>query len=395
MPAFGAHRAAQQVGLVAVDPADGHRHLHQLFLEQRHPHRPLEDRLEFRVQVGDGFLAGPAPDVGVDRAALDRAGADQGDLGDQVVEPARQQPGQGGHLGAGLDLEHPDGIAAAELVVDAGFFFRDGVQRPLLAGVLTDQVDAVLQGGEHPEAEEVELDQAHPGAVVLVPLQHRPFLLAGVLDRHHLPDRPLGQHHPAGVDPEVPRELQQLGRQRGDAWRDVTVSPAAGRDVGGPAVDVFRPGVLLADGVAEGFGGVADRGLRPVGDDVGDLGGVTAPVLAVDVLDDFFAAVGVEVDIDVGFLGAGRGQEPLERQPVQDAVHRGDLQRVTDRGVRRRSPALVQDPLCCGRTGRCRKRSGSSPGSRVPRSRPAPDPAAGRRPGAARGCRSGSSRRCR
>ncbi len=41
-------------------------------------------------------------------------------------------------------------------------------------------------------------------------------------------------------------------------------------------LDLFGPGVLLAGGVAEGLGDVADRRRRPVGDDVGDLGGVGA-----------------------------------------------------------------------------------------------------------------------
>ena len=43
-------------------------------------------------------------------------------------------------------------------------------------------------------------------AVVLVPLEHRAVLHAGVLDRHDLADGPVGEHHAAGVDAEVARE---------------------------------------------------------------------------------------------------------------------------------------------------------------------------------------------
>jgi hypothetical protein len=68
-------------------------------------------------------------------------------------------------------------------------------------------------------------------------------------------------------------------------------------------------------------------------------------VLGVDVLDDLFAAVGVKVHVDVGFLLPGGGQEPFERQVVQDAVDRGDPEHVTPRswpptrGPGTRSPA--------------------------------------------------------
>jgi hypothetical protein len=42
-----------------------------------------------------------------------------------------------------------------------------------------------------------KLHQAHVGAVVLVPLQHGALVHPGVLDRHHLAHRPLGEHHAA------------------------------------------------------------------------------------------------------------------------------------------------------------------------------------------------------
>ncbi len=44
-----------------------------------------------------------------------------------------------------------------------------------------------------------------------------------------------------------------------------------------------------------------------------------------------------------GWAVAGRGQEPLEQQLVGDRVDVGDLQRVADRRIGRRSPALAQD----------------------------------------------------
>ncbi len=68
-----------------------------------------------------------------------------------------------------------------------------------------------------------------------------------------------------------------------------------------------------------------------------------APVQFVDVLDGLLAPVGLDVDVDVGGLAALGGEEALEHQPVVDGVDRGDLQRVTDRGVGRRAAALAED----------------------------------------------------
>ena len=85
--ALGAHRLAQLVGLARREPGDVDRHLHQLLLEQRHPERLAQAVLEQRVQVRDRLLPVAAADVRVHRPALDRAGADQRDLDDEVVEP--------------------------------------------------------------------------------------------------------------------------------------------------------------------------------------------------------------------------------------------------------------------------------------------------------------------
>ncbi len=110
-----------------------------------------------------------------------------------------------------------------------------------------------------------------------------------------------------------------------------------------PAVDLLRPGVLLAGGVAEGLGHVAHRRLGPVGDDVGHLGRVLAAVALVDVLDDLFAAVALDVDVDVGRAVALGREEPLEQQAELHRVGLGDPEGEADRRVGRRAPALAED----------------------------------------------------
>jgi hypothetical protein len=59
----------------------------------------------------------PVLQVRMDHAALDRPGPHDRDLDDEVVVAARQEARQHAHLRAALDLEHADGVGAADHVV--------------------------------------------------------------------------------------------------------------------------------------------------------------------------------------------------------------------------------------------------------------------------------------
>ena len=69
------------------------------------------------------------------------------------------------------------------------------------------------------------------------------------------------------------------------------------------------------------------------------------PYLLVDVLDDFFAPLVLEVDVDVGRLVALLGDEALEQHVAARRVDFGDAQAIADRGVGGRAAALAQDVL--------------------------------------------------
>jgi hypothetical protein len=241
----------------------------------------------------------------VHRAALDGSGADEGDLDDQVVEGAGLQPGQGGHLGPALDLEHPDRVGRAEHGVDLGVLVREGGQVQLDALVLGHQFEAVAQSRQHPQAQQVELHQADRCAVVLVPLQDAAVLHAPPLHGADLGHRPVTHDHPPGVDAQVAGEVLDLRSQGQHLGGDVVVDVAVGAplvlavDHVAPAVDLLGPGILLAGGVAQGLGHVPHRRAGPVGDDVGHLGGIGPAVALVDVLDGLLAPVALDVDVDV------------------------------------------------------------------------------------------------
>src|SRR5487761_2233895 len=71
-------------------------------------------------------------------------------------------------------------------------------------------------------------------------------------------------------------------------------------------------------------------------------------VLAVDVLDHLFAALVLEVDVDVGRLGALGADEALEQQRGLLRVDLGDTQAVTHHRVGRAASALAQDVVVAG-----------------------------------------------
>ena len=206
-----------------------------------------------------------------------------------------------------------------------------------------DEIGGVVQHRQHAEAEKVELHQAGSRAVVLVPLQDAAVFHASPLDRAHLDHRPVAHDHAAGVNTEMPGEVFDLGRQLDHGKRDGGVVLDRSRQHIAPPVNLRGEGILLTLGVPERLGHVANRRFRPVGDDVGDLGGVVTAVAVVDVLDDFLTTVGLDVDVDVGgSITLGR-EEPLEQQPERHGVGVGDTEGETDCRVRCRAPALTED----------------------------------------------------
>ena len=194
--------AAQFFGFGAGEVGDDHGHAEQLFLKERHTEGSLEHWLEQRMRVGDFFLALAAAHVGMHHFADDGAGANDGDLDDDVVEAAWGVVGEGGHLGAAFDLEHADGVGLAESFVDEGIF-GEGGEIDWVAVVLRDEFEGIFEDGHHAEAEEVDFDDAEVGAVFLVPLHDGAAGHGGALDRDDAIEHAGADDHAAGVLAEM------------------------------------------------------------------------------------------------------------------------------------------------------------------------------------------------
>ena len=83
---LGAHGLTELIGLGSREAGSIDRHLHELFLEQRHPKGLRQAALETRMQVRHGLGAVTPAQVGMNRSSLDRTGADESYLDHEVIE---------------------------------------------------------------------------------------------------------------------------------------------------------------------------------------------------------------------------------------------------------------------------------------------------------------------
>ena len=184
----------------------------------------------------------------MDGAALDRAGADDRDLDGQVLDVLGARAGQHLHLRAALDLEDAGRLGGADPPVDLGVVERDPREVDPLGADPGDLGDGALDRREHPEAEQVDLQEAGVGAGVLVPLGDLPALHRGRHDRAEVGQRPGREHHPTrvlgGVAGETVGVVEQLpqatasvaSRRRSPPPRSgsPTAPPARSRRAAGP-----------------------------------------------------------------------------------------------------------------------------------------------------------------
>ena len=351
-----ADRIAQHVRLGPREPAEGHGGGHDVLLVHEDPVRPVEERLQQRVEVLDRLLAMLAPDVG--RDVVHRARAVERHHG-REVEHGRglELPDVAAHA-RGLELEDARRLARREQLERLRVVQRDVVQVHRDVAVVLDQVHGLAQDREVGEAQEVELEQAQRLDAVHLVLGHERVRVGRLLERHQLGQRLPRDDHPGRVRGRVPGHALQLLRKadqlpdlrvpvvhllelRGEAQRLLQLDPQLVRDG-------LRDLVDIAVGQAQHAAHVPDRRPgehRAEGDDLGD---VILAVLVADVVDDLVTALVLEVHVDIGHRHPVRVQEPLERQPVVERVHRRDAQRVGDDGPGRGSPAGGGDPLLPG-----------------------------------------------
>ncbi|VVN28337.1 hypothetical protein PS624_04701 [Pseudomonas fluorescens] len=292
----------------------------------------------------------------MDHPALNRPGANDGYLNHQIVELRRFQARQHRHLRPRLDLEHANGVSAADHLVGRFVFGRNRRQTQVQIAMATQQVEATTNRAEHAEGEDIHLEQAHRIEVVLVPLDDRALGHRGVLHRHQRVQRLLGNHETTGVLRQMSGEADQLSGQAQHPaqhralrvettleqtldWRRFIAPVAAAI---GQCVDLIRR-------QAQGLGHIAYGASGVVGADHCGQCCATAAIATEHVLQDFFAAFVLEVDVDVRRFVALLRHKAFEQQRGAIRVDLGDAQGKAHRRVGRRATALTENALLAGK----------------------------------------------
>ena len=173
--ALAAHRPAQTLRFSHREARERDRHVEHLILEDDDAERRAE-RLSQRFVVDRvderRILAQPPPvlDVGMHRLALNRARPNERNLHGEVIDRRRLRAQQALHLGPALDLEGADRIRLLDLREYVLVVERDTGKVDRRAVDLRDLLYALLDGGEHPQPEQVDLEEPRVGAGILVPL---------------------------------------------------------------------------------------------------------------------------------------------------------------------------------------------------------------------------------
>ena len=222
-----AHRPAKPLGLPDAEAGECDRDVEHLVLEDDHP-ECLPERLGQEWMVVGRLVARIFPpalaalDVGMDGLPLDRPGPDERNLDGEIVEVLGARPEEALHLRAALDLEEPDRVGLLDLPVDVRVVQWDPGEVDGLAAKRDDLLDALLDGGEHAQTEEVDLEEAGIGTGVLVPLADLAPLHGCRLDGNELDERP-------GRDDHASRVLGEMARQPGDLAAELAKGPPAWR----------------------------------------------------------------------------------------------------------------------------------------------------------------------
>ena len=167
---FEAHRSAEVFGFTTCEVRRHHCDAQQLFLKQWHSQSSFQNRFERRMSVRDRLLALPPIHVGMHHLSDNRAGPNDGYLYHEIVELHWRIARQRRHLRAAFHLEHSNRVRLAQGFIDRRIVGRKLRQVDRFAVVLGNKFQALFEHGHHAESQQIDFDDTHVSAIVLVPL---------------------------------------------------------------------------------------------------------------------------------------------------------------------------------------------------------------------------------
>ena len=212
----------------------------------------------------------------------------------------------------------PDRVGGLDLPVDLFVVERNARQIDRLSAAPRDRLDALLDGGEHAEPEQVDLEKAGVCAGVLVPLAELATLHRGRDDGDELHERTRRDHHSAWMLGDVAWKPGDLGAQLGKSlpargaqllrsiWKRSQLAAHLARV---PAVREARKSLELRLRETQRLADLPDGATRAVGGEAGDEGRVLAAVALRDGDDQLLADIARKIQIDIRY----RRELPVEK----------------------------------------------------------------------------------
>ena len=184
--------------------------------------RVIEGRL---VAAARGYcfaLLFSPPYVWIDCSSHDRAWPDNGNLNRNVVQVAGSRAAEHLDLCTAFDLKDTDRVTLTDGVIHLLVLEIDAAQIRRLALFSADELNALLDEGEHSKCEKVDLDESGIVTGILVPLTEHPVWHCGDFERHDLDERLARDDHTTHM-------LGDVSRQAGDLDGEVAQITPQGR----------------------------------------------------------------------------------------------------------------------------------------------------------------------
>ena len=205
------------------------------------------------------------------------------------------------------------------------------------------------------KAEDVKLVEVVLRAA-FVPLDDGDAIGAGGHDGHGVAEGFAGDHDAGGVGAHVSGDVGHPFGEAEDPAESVA-RDAAIAEFGAGIEGLFEP--LRRDSAVNALGKVANRffgdfhdlphfadnASRRICPDGGDGGNAIGPIFLRYVLADILAAVGFEVDVDIGAFAAIDGEKTIEVEIVFEGVNAGKAEVKGDDGVDDRPSGAEMDAL--------------------------------------------------
>ena len=208
-------------------------------------------------------------------------------------------------------------------------------------------------GGEHANAEHIELEQTERCDVVLVELTDR-ISVRAPLHRHAVEQCVVTEQDPARVHRKMTRHPVDTRDEVEQGAEPPRVEPAAcelGQSLDRPRdVAAAQPRESARDMVdllwrePQHLAHFADSRARLEGLEHADRRDTVFAVAGDDEVIDLLATMRLDIKVDVGQLVAVRVHETLEREPVGDRIDVTDTEREAHERACRRASAGNQDP---------------------------------------------------